>query len=114
MTDAFAPRSHDIDDKFAQTGALIEAARRRFGDDEVIVDLGGLEAGIRELCQAVKGAPKRDVEELGERIAALRDDLQDLGDELSARYRALIGRVEGAKRQPAIKAYGKAAGDSDA
>jgi hypothetical protein len=114
MTDPFPPRSRDIDDKFAETAALIENARRRFGEDGANIDLGDLEVRIRELCQAVKGAPKQDVEGVGDRIAALRDDLHALGDELSARYRALIGRVEAAKRRPAIEAYGKAAGDADA
>jgi hypothetical protein len=111
MTDAFAPRPHDIDDKFAQTAALIEATRQRSGD-EAIVDLSGLETRIRELCEVVKAAPRQDIDGVIVRIATLRDNLQELGDELSARYRALIGRVEAAKRQPAIKAYGKAAGDT--
>jgi len=110
MTDAFAHRTQDIDEKFAQTTALIETARKRSGD-EAIVDLSGLEARIRELCEAVKAAPKNDVDGVGERIASLRNDLQALGDDLSNRYQALIGRVESARRQPAIKAYGKAAGD---
>lgn len=111
MTDAITNRSLDIDEKFADTAALIETARKRSGEAE-IVDLSGLEARIRELCEAVNAAPKMDADGVGERIAALRNDLQALGDDLSNRYRALIGRVETARRQPAIKAYGKAAGDN--
>jgi hypothetical protein len=111
MTDAFAPRAQDIDDKFAETAALIETARRRSGDG-AIVDLSSLEACIRELCEAVKAAPKRDTDIFSERIVSLRNDLQTLGDELSARHQALVGRIEASKRQPAIKAYGKATGDT--
>jgi hypothetical protein len=111
MTDAFAPRPQDIDDKFVQTAALIETARRRSGGG-AIVDLSGLEACIRELCEAAKAAPNQDTDIVGQRIVSLRNDLQALGDELSARHQALVGRVEAAKRQPAIKAYGKATGDT--
>jgi hypothetical protein len=111
MTDTFAHRSQDIDDKFAQTAALIETTRQRSGD-QAIVDLSGLEARIRELCEVVKAAPHQEIDGVIERIVSLRTDLQALGDELSARYQALIGRVETAKRRPAIKAYGKAAGDT--
>ncbi len=111
MTDACANRSQNIDDKFAQTAALIETVRQRSGD-EAIVDLSGLEVRIRELCEAVKAAPKQNAAGVSERIASLRNDLQALGDELSASYQSLVGRVEAAKRQPAIKAYGKATGDT--
>lgn len=111
MTDAFVPCPQDVDDKFARTAALIETARRRSGDG-AIVDLSGLEACIRELCETVKAAPKRDTDIVSERIVSLRNDLQTLGDELSARYKALVGRVEAAKRQPAIKAYGKTSAGS--
>jgi len=111
MTDAFAPRPQDIDDKFAQTAALIETARRRSGD-EAIFDLRGLEACIRELCKVVKALPNQDFDIVSDRIVSLRNDLQALGDELSARHQALVARVEAAKRQPAIKAYGKATGDT--
>lgn len=111
MTNAFAPPPQEIDDRFAQTAALIETARRCSGDG-AIVDLSGLEACIRELCEAVKAAPKQDTDVVGERIASLRNDLQALDDELSACHHALVARVEAAKRQPAIRAYGKATGDT--
>jgi hypothetical protein len=111
MTDAFVPRPQDIDDKFSQTVVLIETARRRSGEG-VIVDLSGLEACIRDLCETVKAAPKHDTDIVSERIVSLRNDLQALGEEMSACHQALVGRVEAANRQPAIKAYGKATGDT--
>ena len=111
MTHAFIPRPQDIDNKFAQTAALIEIARR-CSCDGALVDLSGLEACIRELCEAVQAAPRQDTDVVGERIASLRNDLQALGEELTARHQALVGRVEAAKRKPAIEAYGKATGET--
>jgi hypothetical protein len=110
MTDAFAHRRQDIDERINRTAALIEAAKQRCGEG-AMVELLDLELRIHELCELVKAAPLRDVEGVGERIVALRNDLQTLGDELAACYQALVGRFEAARRQPAIKAYGKATGD---
>ena len=110
MTDAFAHSRQDIDDRIGRTAALIEAARQRCGEG-TMVELFDLERRIHELCEMVKASPHRDVEDVGERIVALRNDLQALGDELAACYQALVGRFEAARRQPAIKAYGKATGD---
>ena len=111
MTDASAQRRQEIDDRISRTAALIEAARRRCGDG-TIVELFDFELRIHELCEMVKAAPLGDVESVRERIVSLRNDLQALDDELAACYQALVGQVEAARRQPAIKAYGRLIGNT--
>lgn len=101
MTDAQALKR-----RLRDASAAVAAARRTLENGD-IVDLGGLEKEIREICGGIASLPVDQAQDLKSPLLSLTDTLDLLGKDLKTMHERLAGEIKGLNaRQQATKAYG--------
>jgi len=88
-----------------KTSSLIATSLRHLGEYKSI-DLGALEARVRNLCNNIRSAPNESREKVKSIICSIMEDLNRLELEVSARREEVISRQNKISQRGAALAYG--------
>jgi hypothetical protein len=96
--------------RLKEASAAIAAARQTLANGD-LVDLGGLETEVDEICGGLTKVPAQEAQNLKSALISLANDLDLLSKDLNETHEKLAGEIEGVQaRQRATKAYGRGKG----